>query len=166
MNKREAEFLQRLRAAFMVEARDHLLATAAGLLALENADSAAERGRQLEIAFRHTHSLKGAARAASFPRIETLCQAIEDIFASCRKDGLILSADDLDVLHRAFDLVSAELATGDAPRQRPTWRRCLPGCRQSAGPGPLPRLCSRARRARKSQPPSRPQEAATERRRP
>jgi len=67
MNEREAEFLQRLRAAFMVEARDHLLSIGAGLLALESADTPAERSRQLEIVYRHTHSLKGAARAVYPP---------------------------------------------------------------------------------------------------
>lgn len=120
MNEREAEFLQRLRAAFMVEARDHLLSIGAGLLALESADTPAERSRQLEIVYRHTHSLKGAARAVSFSWTETLCQAAEDIFALCRRDALRLSADDLDVLHRAFDLMNAQLDAGGATPQTPT----------------------------------------------
>jgi two-component system chemotaxis sensor kinase CheA len=112
MSGRDAEFLQRLRAAFLVEARDHLLAIGTGLLALEKAASLAERGRQIEIVFRHTHSLKGAARAASFPQIEALCQATEEIFALCKRRGRALSADNLDVLHRAFDLVGAYVDAG------------------------------------------------------
>jgi two-component system chemotaxis sensor kinase CheA len=120
MDERDAEFLQRLRAAFMVEARDHLLSIGAGLLALEGADPPAERTRQLETVYRHTHSLKGAARAVSLSWIETLCQAAEDIFALCRRDGLLLSADDLDVLHRAFDLMNAQLDAGGATPQPPS----------------------------------------------
>jgi two-component system chemotaxis sensor kinase CheA len=120
MNERDAEFLQRLRAAFMVEARDHLLAIGAGLLALEGADTPGERSRQLEIVYRHTHSLKGAARAASFPWMETLCQAAEDVFALCRRDRLLLSANDLDVLHRTLDLMNAHLDAGGAVPQPPS----------------------------------------------
>jgi two-component system chemotaxis sensor kinase CheA len=112
MSGRDAEFLQRLRAAFLVEARDHLLAIGSGLVVLEKSRSLAERGRQLETVFRHTHSLKGAARAARFSRIETLCQALEEIFALCKRRGRALSADHFDALHRAFDLVSGYVDAG------------------------------------------------------
>lgn len=112
MSRHEAEFLQRLRAAFLVEARDHLLAIGTGLLALEKNPSLAERGNQLEVVFRHTHSLKGAARAASFPRIEAICQAAEEIFANCKRRGRVLSALHFDVLHRAFNLVGGYVDAG------------------------------------------------------
>ncbi|HZX70440.1 MAG TPA: response regulator [Rhodanobacter sp.] len=144
MSAHEAGFLQRLRAAFMVEARDHLLAVGSGLLALEKAGSPGERGRQLEIVFRHTHSLKGAARAASFPRIETLCQAIEDIFALCKRRDRVLSADNLDVLHSAFDLVGAHVDAGGSmtPGSSPdavslvlTQLQAISRAEPAAGPG-------------------------------
>ncbi|HET6803979.1 MAG TPA: response regulator [Frateuria sp.] len=117
MSRHEAEFLQRLRAAFLVEARDHLLAIGTGLLALEKGASLAERGTQLEVVFRHTHSLKGAARAASFPRIEAICQAVEEIFATCKRRGRVLSAPHFDVLHRAFDLVGGYVDAGGRMEQ-------------------------------------------------
>lgn len=113
MNKREAEFLQRLRATFLLEAREHLQIAALGLMALESASSLVERTEQLEIVFRHTHSLKGAARAASFPRIESVCQDLEEVFALCKRRDRVLSAVDFDTLHRAFDLVGVYVGTGD-----------------------------------------------------
>lgn len=114
MTQREAEFLQRLRATFLVEAREHLQTVASSLLALEKAQSAVERGQQLEIAFRHTHSLKGAARAASYPRIEAICQGVEEVFALCKRRGRILGPAEFDTLHRAFELVRSEVDAGGA----------------------------------------------------
>ncbi|MBD8880875.1 response regulator [Rhodanobacter sp. 7MK24] len=112
MNERDAEFLQRLRAVFLTEARDHLLAIGTGLVALEKGGSPVERGQHVEAVFRHTHSLKGAARAAGFPRIEKLCQTLEEIFALCKRRGRVLPAGNFDVLHRAFDMVSADVDAG------------------------------------------------------
>ncbi len=112
MNTREAEFLRRLRAAFLVEAREHLQIVASGLLALEKSASLADRADHLEEVFRHTHSLKGAARAANFPRIEGVCQGLEEVFAVCKRRGRILSPADFDILHRAFDLVGAHVDAG------------------------------------------------------
>lgn len=112
MSKREAEFLQRLQAAFLVEAREHLQTIATSLLALERAGSMGERAQQLEIAFRHTHSLKGAARAAAFPRIESVCQRVEEVFAQAKRRDRILAAADFDLLHRAFDLVGRHVDAG------------------------------------------------------
>lgn len=110
MRDREAEFQQRIRAAFLVEAREHLQSIASGLLALErkapDLDTAA-----LESVFRHTHSLKGAARAASFGRVEHLCQALETILALCRERKLMLDAGHYDLLHQAFDLAGELVAS-------------------------------------------------------
>lgn len=109
MPKREAEFLQRLRTAFAAEARDHLQVIEAGLLALEQATSGGEREGQVEAVFRHTHSLKGAARAASYPRIESICQSLEEIFAQCKRGERVLVAEEFDILHAASDLVAAHV---------------------------------------------------------
>ncbi|MBD8873613.1 response regulator [Rhodanobacter sp. DHB23] len=121
MSERDAAFLQRLRAVFVAEARDHLLAVGTGLVALEKDGSPAERERHVEAVFRHTHSLKGAARAAGFPQTETLCQTLEEIFAQCKRRGRVLLADDFDVLHRAYDMLGAdvEAGAGSAPAPAP-----------------------------------------------
>lgn len=112
MDEREVEFLQRLRATFLLEAREHLEVFASGLVALERAPSMEERTEQLETVFRHTHSLKGAARAANFPRIEAICQHLEEVFALCKRRNLVLSATDFDTLHRAFDRVGVYVGAG------------------------------------------------------
>lgn len=112
MNTRESEFLQRLRATFLVEAREHLQSIAVGLLALERAGDVAERSQVLEVVFRHTHSLKGAARAANFSRIESISHGVEAVLALCKRRGRILGSADFDTLHRAFDLLTGEVDGG------------------------------------------------------
>lgn len=114
MTTREAEFLRRLRATFLVEAGEHLQVIAASLLALEKADASTARADALETTFRHTHSLKGAARAAAFPVIESVCQVAEEVFALCKRRGRILVAADFDVLHRAFDVVGRLIEAKEA----------------------------------------------------
>jgi two-component system chemotaxis sensor kinase CheA len=111
MTRRDDAFLQKLRAAFLAEAREHLQAIASSLEAMERGATGA-RGRALEAAFRHTHSLKGAARAAAYARIEAVCQVIETLFAQRKRNGRPLAAGDFDALHRAFDLVGRWVEAG------------------------------------------------------
>ena len=68
MNKKQEEFLARLRETFRVEAAEHIEAITAGLLAIERA-SGAERAPIVERIFREAHSLKGAARSVSLPGV-------------------------------------------------------------------------------------------------
>jgi len=97
-------FLQRLRATFRVEAEDHVRAMSAGLLGLEKRTDV-ERAPLLEAIFRHAHSLKGAARATNFSAIESICQALETVFARWKRNDLELSAAHFDTLHRSLDLI-------------------------------------------------------------
>lgn len=103
MRKQDTEFQQRIRAAFMVEAREHLQSIASGLIVLERTAPDLDVPT-LELVFRHTHSLKGAARAAGFDRVEHLCHVLEAIFARCRERTLALGPSDYDLLHQGFDL--------------------------------------------------------------
>lgn len=109
MSRSDAEFLRRIRRAFRAEAAEHLQAVAQGLLAMErsapNLDPAL-----VEAVFRHTHSLKGAARAAGFVEVEAVCQALESVFALCKRRRLALAAEHYDRLHRSFDLVGVLVA--------------------------------------------------------
>lgn len=114
MHKNDAEFQQRIRAAFEVEAREHLRAVASGLLALESKAPELD-ANQLDAVFRHTHSLKGAARAAGFARIEAACQALETVFVRCKERRLALAPADYDLLHQAFDQVGQLIGSPDAP---------------------------------------------------
>ncbi|WP_332777347.1 hybrid sensor histidine kinase/response regulator [Polaromonas sp.] len=110
MSTKEDKFLQQLRATFKVEAEEHLQAIAAGLLELEKTSSAKAQGQVVETVFRAAHSLKGAARAVDFTEIELLCQSMEDVFASWKRQENVPSSDALDTLHRALDAVTGALA--------------------------------------------------------
>lgn len=110
-------FLQELLETFRIEAKEHLQSLTTGLLKLEKT----ERGAQqplIEGIFRDAHSLKGAARAVDMADIEQLCQAMEDVFACCKRGELTLTPNGFDVLHRTLDavgdLVDSETGEGGA----------------------------------------------------
>lgn len=106
MSDREQEFLRRLRATFKVEADEHVQAIARGLVELERAGPESRDAAGLEKIFRHAHSLKGAARAISLMEVESVCQAIEDMFAAARSGKQVLASEHFDALHRSMDLVT------------------------------------------------------------
>ncbi|MES2187547.1 MAG: response regulator [Pseudomonadota bacterium] len=102
------DFLRRLRATFLVEAREHLQAMSSGLLQLEQA-SPPQRAPLVQNVFRAAHSLKGAAGAVELGDIESLCQLLEDCFAAWRENPAVPPAGVMDVLHRALDTMGAML---------------------------------------------------------
>ncbi len=85
MTAAEEEFLGSLRATFKVEAGEHLQEIGAGLLELEKTAGPGEQLQIVESVFRAAHSLKGAARAVNFTEIESLCQTLEELFASWKR---------------------------------------------------------------------------------
>lgn len=101
MNERDDEFLKTLLAAFRGEAAEHLQAISAGLLELERSPAP----EVVERVFREAHSLKGAARAVSQAAIETLCQALESVFAQCKRQEWQPTPAGFDTLHRATALI-------------------------------------------------------------
>lgn len=105
-------FLQELLETFRIEAREHLQTLTNGLLKLEKVDPA-EKPALVEEIFREAHSLKGAARAVDMADIEQLCQAMESVFAACKREAITLSAGAYDVLHRTLDVVT-ELVESDS----------------------------------------------------
>ena len=76
MTASDESFLNELRAAFAVEAEEHVQAVSAGLLDLEKRDDASQRAATFEAVYREAHSLKGAARAVNFTDIESVCQSL------------------------------------------------------------------------------------------
>lgn len=103
-------FLQSLRETFTVEADELVQTMATGLLALERSPSDEERRRLIESTFRAAHSLKGAARAVNYPEIEAICEALEDVFATWKREDLVPEREALDTLHGSLDRVSALLS--------------------------------------------------------
>jgi len=116
MTGRDEEFLRQLRATFRVEAAEHLQTIAAGLLELEKTTPGSAHRKIVETVFRAAHSLKGAARAVDFAGIESLCQSLEEVFASWKRGQGAPAADALDAPHRMLDAIASSLAM---PAERP-----------------------------------------------
>lgn len=113
MSREEQEFIAKLRATFKVEAEEHLQAISTSLLELEKSPSWVPP-TIVEKAFREVHSLKGAARAVDLSKIEAICQEIESVFASWKKELTTPSPQVMDTLHRALDEIRTVLETPDA----------------------------------------------------
>ncbi len=103
----DQEFVQRLRATFKVEAEEHLQAMASMLLELEQSAPSAAPRATIENIFREAHSLKGAARAVDLSEIEAVCQAIESVFSSWKREQTSPTPQSLDTIHQALDSIHA-----------------------------------------------------------
>jgi two-component system chemotaxis sensor kinase CheA len=110
MNDPQQDFLRTLQAAFQGEAAEHLQAIAAGLLELEHCPEPARRKEIVAAVFREAHSLKGAARAVDRRDIESICQAMESIFAQWRCEEVQPATEMLDRLHHALRVMPSALA--------------------------------------------------------
>jgi len=109
----------RLLAAFIDEIGEHQRALVAEALALERDPANSERQSAV---FRIMHTLKGAARAASIPGVESLCHAIESELAQVRSRGAPLNPQQISVLLAAADAladVANQLKAGRAAPDGP-----------------------------------------------
>jgi two-component system sensor histidine kinase and response regulator WspE len=89
---------------FRVEVENQAQVLVSGLLALErDATSAA----QLEACMRAAHSLKGAARIVNLAPGVDVAHAMEDCFCAAQRREVTLRKEDIDVLLRGVDLLSA-----------------------------------------------------------
>jgi len=115
----EEELLKKLREAFSGEAEERLASLSSSLLDLEKGADGEEKAQALEVAFREAHSLKGAARSVNLTEIETMCQAVEGVFAAMKRDEVSLSGELFDLLHRCVRAVEDSLAApeGEGPEQ-------------------------------------------------
>ena len=91
MNKKDDEFLKRLRRAFVAEAKEHMRVFIAGLSELEKTGDRKRIAELTEILFREMHSLKGAARSVDQKEIESLCQNIESFFSALKRETVNLT---------------------------------------------------------------------------
>src|SRR5690349_4568539 len=96
------DFLRELRATFRVEAAEHLQAMAEGVEGLAGAD-AQTRAPLIESIFRAAHSLKGAARAADFADVESLCQSLEGMFSAWKRGESSPTPATLDGVRATLD---------------------------------------------------------------
>ncbi len=117
----EQVLLERLREAFLVETQERLEVIASGLLALERTLDTTRRQDVLESLVREAHTLKGAARAASLPEVESLCQALEGTWKAAGAWSGRVDRAVLDLWHDALTLVEQVLEHLNEPRT-PDWR--------------------------------------------
>ncbi|HEY6838568.1 MAG TPA: Hpt domain-containing protein, partial [Geobacteraceae bacterium] len=116
MDTNDQEFLKRLLATFKVEAEEHLKEITSGLIELEKFGGAEVEAELVENIFREAHSLKGAARAVNLGEIETLCQAMESVFAAFKRKEAKPSSGLFDVLQGTVDLLGRIIPTVDTGR--------------------------------------------------
>jgi two-component system chemotaxis sensor kinase CheA len=113
MDQEEGEFLRRLLETFRVEADEHIDVLADGLVELERSPEAPTQLTLVETLFREAHSLKGAARAVELTTIESICQAVESVFAAWKRQEIVASAALFDTLNEALDALRAASAGGN-----------------------------------------------------
>jgi len=110
----DEQFLQRLRAIFSEEAREHLAQIDAALVAFEQADGP-QRAEAIDQAMKALHTLKGAARAVDERELERLCHALESVLVAARESRAAPSAEQFDAMHLA---AGAAREVVDAPGLR------------------------------------------------
>jgi two-component system chemotaxis sensor kinase CheA len=100
-----ADFLKRLMATFLVEAREHVEALGSGLLELQTSASREAQVPLIETLFREAHSLKGAAGAVNAGEVERLCQTLEGTFGALKTGKQVLSTEIIEDLHRSVTVL-------------------------------------------------------------
>ena len=111
MDQDDSEFLARLLETFRIEAEEHFEVLSNGLLELER-DPEGDHLPMVETLFREAHSLKGAARAVELGDIESVCQAMESVFAAWKRGEIAASAELFDALNEAVDTLRESSAHG------------------------------------------------------
>lgn len=96
---------------FRVEADQQSAVLSEGLLELEQDPASPER---LEPLMRAAHSIKGAARLVDIQFVVQLAHVMEDVFVAAQKGGLLLGANQIDVLLSSVDTI-VEIAKYEGP---------------------------------------------------
>lgn len=115
MSKNNDDFLKELLNDFKLEAAEHLQNMVGALLELEKDPDGPGNERLVELIFRETHSMKGAARAVNLLKIEQLCMSMEDVFQKLKKKELKPAVQQIEVFFQAADLLEAMLRQLDQP---------------------------------------------------
>jgi two-component system chemotaxis sensor kinase CheA len=116
MDKKEQDFLKRLRETFRVEADEHLRTLSAGLIELEKSPEPEGKAQIVETIFREAHSLKGAARSVNLKEVESLCQPLESALALLKRQEITLSVPLFDLFHQTVDSLAQLVSNMEAER--------------------------------------------------
>ncbi|MEQ6340557.1 MAG: hybrid sensor histidine kinase/response regulator [Gammaproteobacteria bacterium] len=96
---------------FRVEAEQQTAALIEGLLFLEK--TPVDRNH-IEPLMRAAHSIKGAARLVGVPTVVSISHLMEDGFVAAQQGKIVLTADHVDVLLKAVDMISRIAALNEA----------------------------------------------------
>jgi two-component system chemotaxis sensor kinase CheA len=102
----DAEFLKELMETFHQEAGEHIRVLSTAVVELEAADGMQAARVPLEILFRETHSLKGAAGAVDYTVMVSVCQGIESVLAALKRGELELTPQLVDTLSECVDCLN------------------------------------------------------------
>jgi two-component system chemotaxis sensor kinase CheA len=97
------KLIQRLRATFSIELREHVEAFNRELLALERGGTEAARADSIKTLFRTAHSLKGAARAVNAVKLELVCHNLEELLQGLRDGSRQFTPAVFETLFAAVD---------------------------------------------------------------
>lgn len=103
MNKRDEDFLQKLKAMFREEAEEHITVLYSGLIELEKFP--AKSCELVESIYREVHTLKGASRSVDNREVESICQVLEDLFSILKNDCFTLNPEQFDFMHQVVDII-------------------------------------------------------------
>ncbi len=116
MDRKEKEFLKKLRATFKIEAEEHLGKMSSELISLEKSEDPSQLETSIETVYRAAHSLKGAARAVGLRDVESVCQSLESVISCIKKHEITPTQRFFDVALRTLDLLNQLINDeGDAP---------------------------------------------------
>lgn len=142
------KLIQRLRATFASELREHIEAFNRELLALERGASDAARAESIKTLFRTAHSLKGASRAVNATKLEQVCHKLEEVLQGLRDGSRSLTPQVIELLFSAVDKfeeagreIAASLPAGSEPAARPVRPTPQPAAKS---PPPPPAAASAA----------------------
>ncbi len=110
------DFLKTLLATFRVEADEHMQAMSSGLMELEKLPAGEGQPETLETIYREAHSLKGAARAVNLAEIESVCHALESVFAGLKSNRVATAPALFDLLHQTLQALGGLLAVAGEAR--------------------------------------------------
>lgn len=108
-----SDFLIKLLATFRIEADEHIEAMSAGLVELEKMPAGQMWPECVERVYREAHSLKGAARAVNLAEMETVCHALESVFAELKSNRIFATRGLFDLLHQALEALRRLLSVAD-----------------------------------------------------
>ena len=100
------KLLEQLMATFVDELDEHVASISQGVIAMETAETSADKEQILTVLFRAAHSLKGASRAVDVEPIETACHHLENVFTALRDQRIELTHPIASLLLKASDRIA------------------------------------------------------------